>query len=207
VRVAIVHHWFVTRGGGERVAECIAWLFPGAEIFTLVAGPAGTPDGLAGRLHTSFLQKIPLALSYHRHMMPWYPRAMEGLDLRGFDLVISSDSGPIKGVRVDPGVVHICYCHSPMRDLYDGFEAYWAGMGGLTRWLFIATAKRLREWNLRASVRVTHFIANSKYVAGADTTVLWAGERGDSSADQCAQGPDCCGAWTALSLCWTISWL
>jgi glycosyltransferase involved in cell wall biosynthesis len=167
VRVAIVHHWFVTRGGGERVAECIAWLFPGAEIFTLVAGPAGTPDGLVGRrLHTSFLQRIPLARSYHRHMMPLYPMAVKGLDLRGFDLVISSDSGPIKGVRVDPGAVHICYCHSPMRYLYDGFEAYRAGMGGLTRALFTATAKRLREWDLRAAARVTHFVANSEYVAG-----------------------------------------
>jgi hypothetical protein len=137
VRVAIVHHWFVTRGGGEGVAECIAWLFPGAEIFTLVAGPAGTPDGLVGRrLHTSFLQKIPLARSHHRHMMPLYPMAVEGLDLRGFDLVISSDSGPIKGVKIDPGAVYICYFHSPMRYLYDGFEAYRAGMGSLTRVLF-----------------------------------------------------------------------
>jgi glycosyltransferase involved in cell wall biosynthesis len=167
VRVAIVHHWFVTRGGGERVAECIASLFPGAELFTLVAGPAGTPDGLAGRrLHTSFLQKIPLAPSHHRHMMPLYPAAVEGLDLRGFDLVISSDSGPVKGVRVDPGAVHICYCHSPMRYLYEGFETYRGGMGGLTRMLFTATAKRVREWDLRAAERVTHFIANSEYVAG-----------------------------------------
>ena len=167
MRVAIVHHWFVTRGGGERVAECIAWLFPRAEVFTLVAGPAGTPDGLAGRrLHTSFLQRIPLAKSHHRHMMPLYSMAVEGLDLRGFDLVITSDSGPIKGVRVDPGAVHICYCHSPMRYLYDGFEAYRAGMGGLTRVLFTATAKRLKEWDLMAAARVTHFIANSEYVAG-----------------------------------------
>jgi glycosyltransferase involved in cell wall biosynthesis len=167
VRVAIVHHWFVTRGGGERVAECIASLFPGAELFTLVAGPTGTPDGLAGRrLHTSFLQKIPLARSHHRHMMPLYPMAVEGLDLRGFDLVISSDSGPVKGVRVDPGAIHICYCHSPMRYLYDGFETYQKGMGALTRMLFTATAKRVREWDLRAAERVTHFIANSEYVAG-----------------------------------------
>jgi glycosyltransferase involved in cell wall biosynthesis len=167
VRVAIVHHWFVTRGGGERVAECIASLFPGAEVFTLVASPAGTPDGIVRRkLHTSFLQWVPFARSHHRHMMPLYPMAVEGLDLRGFDLVISSDSGPIKGVKVDPGAVHICYCHSPMRYLYDGFDAYRAGMQGLTRVLFTATAKRLRDWDSGAAARVTHFIANSEYVAG-----------------------------------------
>jgi len=167
VRVAIVHHWFVTWGGGERVAECIASLFPEAEIFTLVAGPVGTPDSLVGRrIHTSFLQKVPLGKSHHRHMMPLYPMAVEGLDLRGFDLVISSDSGPVKGVRVDPGAVHLCYCHSPMRYLYDGYEAYRTQMGAVLRTVFTATAQRVREWDLRAARRVTEFIANSQYVAG-----------------------------------------
>lgn len=166
VRVAIVHHWFVTRGGGERVAECIASLFPEAEIFTLLADEPGIPEGLRGRrLHTSFLQRIPLAKNYHRHMMPLYPAATEGLDLRGFDLVISSDSGPVKGVRVDPGAVHICYCHSPMRYLYDGYEAYRAQMGAVTRAAFTVSAGRLRQWDLQAAERVSYFIANSKYVA------------------------------------------
>jgi glycosyltransferase involved in cell wall biosynthesis len=166
VRVAIVHHWFVTRGGGERVAECIASLFPEAEIFTLVADAPGIPEGMRGRrLHTSFLQRIPLAKNYHRHMMPLYPAATEGLDLRGFDLVISSDSGPVKGVRVDAGAVHICYCHSPMRYLYDGYETYRAQMGSLTRAAFSATAGRVRAWDERAAQRVSYFIANSEYVA------------------------------------------
>ena len=166
MRVAIVHHWFVTRGGGERVAECIASLFPHAELFTLVAAPPGLPASLASRnLHTSFLQKIPLAASYHRHMMPFYPAATRSLDLRGFDLVISSDSGPVKGVLVDPAAVHICYCHSPMRFLYDGFEAYRSQMGPLTRALFSATAGAVRRFDLEAARRVTFFIANSHYVA------------------------------------------
>jgi glycosyltransferase involved in cell wall biosynthesis len=166
VRVAIVHHWFVTRGGGERVAECIASLFPDAEIFTLVSDSPGIPAELSGRkLHTSFLQRIPLAKQYHRHMMPFYAAATEGLDLRGFDLVISSDSGPVKGVRVDSGTVHICYCHSPMRYLYDGYEAYRTQMGPVTRALFTSTAKRLRAWDLRAAKKVSYFIANSEYVA------------------------------------------
>jgi glycosyltransferase involved in cell wall biosynthesis len=167
VRVAIVHHWFVTKGGGERVAECIASLFPEAEIFTLVADAVGTPEGLRSRrIHTSFLQKIPLAKSYHRHMMPLYPAAAESLDLRGFDLVISSDSGPMKGVRVDAGAVHLCYCHSPMRYLYDGYDEYRSQMRGVTRALFTATVGRVREWDMKAARRVTHFIANSEYVAG-----------------------------------------
>jgi glycosyltransferase involved in cell wall biosynthesis len=166
VRVAIVHHWFVTRGGGERVAECIASLFPDAEIFTLLADDPGVPDGLRGRrIHTSFLQKIPMARRYHRHMMPLYPAATEWLDLREFDLVITSDSGPVKGVRLSEGAVQICYCHSPMRYLYDGFETYRAQMGAVTRAVFSATAGRVRRWDVRAAKRVTFFIANSEYVA------------------------------------------
>jgi glycosyltransferase involved in cell wall biosynthesis len=166
LRVAIVHHWFVTRGGGERVAECIASLFPEAEIFALVTDRRGIPEALRERpIHTSFLQRLPLAKNYHRHMMPLYPAATESLDLRGFDLVISSDSGPVKGVRTDPGAIHICYCHSPMRYLYDGFDSYRAQMGPVTRAIFSATAGAVRRWDEKGAQRVTHFIANSAYVA------------------------------------------
>ena len=180
MRVAIVHHWFVTRGGGERVAECLASLFPGAEIFTLLADQNGFPEALRSRrLHTSFLQRVPLARSHHRHMMPLYACAVEGLDLRGFDLVISSDSGPVKGIRVDPGAMHICYCHSPMRYLYDGYESYRSQMGGVTRALFSVSAGSLRRWDIAAAEKVTHFIANSRYVAerirrcyGRESTVI-----------------------------------
>ncbi len=98
-------------------------------------------------------------------MMPLYARAVEGLDLRGFDLVISSDSGPVKGVRVDPGAIHICYCHSPMRYLYDGYETYRSQMGGVTRTVFSAAAGPLRRWDVAAAQSVTFFVANSKYVA------------------------------------------
>ena len=166
MRVAVVHHWFVTRGGGERVAECIAALFPQAEIFTLVSSPAGLPESFIQRkVHTSFLQRIPLARRHHRHFLPLYPAATESLDLRGFDLVLSSDSGPIKGVRLSPGATHICYCHSPMRYLWDGYEAYRRSMRGITRLAFTATAGRVRRWDAAAARKVSHFLANSHYVA------------------------------------------
>lgn len=166
MRVAVVHHWFVTRGGGERVAECIAALFPSAEIFTLVASPAGLPTTLSGRkIHTSFLQRIPLGRTHHRHFLPLYPAATERLDLRGFDLVLSSDSGPVKGVRLSPGATHICYCHSPMRYLWDGYEAYRESMRGVTRLAFTATAKRVRRRDAMAAAQVSYFLANSQYVA------------------------------------------
>ena len=156
--MAIVHHWFVSRGGGERVAECVASLFPKAEIFTLLASPKGLPASFVGRvLHTSFLQKIPLAHKFHRQMMPLYPLATESLDLRGFDLVLSSDSGPVKGVRLRPGTVQICYCHSPMRYLWDNYESYRKGMDRLTRALFTATAGWVRRWDVK-SLRASHLL-------------------------------------------------
>ena len=167
MRVAIVHHWFVSRGGGERVAECIASLFPDAEIFTLVASPHGLPSSFMGRkVHTSYLQKIPFARRVHRQMMPLYPIATELLDLRGFNLVLSSDSGTVKGVLLDAGAVHICYCHSPMRYLWDSYDAYRKEMDLFTRVFFTAAAGWVRRWDVKASARVTHFIANSNYVAG-----------------------------------------
>ena len=148
------------------MAARIASLFPHAEMFTLMASPEGIPEELRGRtIHTSFLQRVPFAQTHHRHMMPLYSRAVEGLDLRGYDLVISSDSGPVKGVRVDPGAVHICYCHSPMRYLYDGYEDYRSKMGRVTGTLFAAFAGSLRQWDIEAARRVTHFVANSRYVA------------------------------------------
>ncbi len=181
MRVALVHHWFITRGGGERVAQSLASLLPTAELFTLVSDDHGLPPELQSRpLHTSFLQRVPGARRFHRHMLPLYPAATESLDLRGFELVISSDSGPVKGVRLDAGATHICFCHSPMRYLYDGYEAYRAQMSGLTRLLFTATAGRVRRWDTAAAARVTHFVANSRYVAariarcyGRESTVIY----------------------------------
>lgn len=166
MRIAVLHHWFVTRGGGERVAECLAALLPTADLFSLVTAPEGIPASLTTRpIRTSFLQHLPGARRNHRHFMPLYPEAARSLDLRGYDLVVSSDSGPIKAARVSDSTTHLCYCHSPMRYLYDGFEAYRESMSGVTRLLFSMTAPRVRAADRDAATRVTKFLANSGYVA------------------------------------------
>jgi len=166
MRVAIVHHWFVTQGGGERVAEVIGSIFPEADLFTLVADPALVPAGLAGRRTTaSFLQKVPGARRIHRHLLPLYPLAVEQLDLTAYDLVLTSDSGPMKGVITHQNAIHICYCHSPMRYLWDGYHTYAAQMSGLSRLAFSISAHYVRSWDYQAAQRVTHFVANSEYVS------------------------------------------
>jgi len=180
MRVAILHHWFVTRGGGERVAECIASLFPEADLVTLVSADAGLPESLKGRkLTTSYLQNIPGAVSHHRQFLPLYPSAVERLDVREYDLIVSSDSGPIKGVLKREDATHLCYCHSPMRYLWDAYDQYRNQMIGPTRLAFTLTAKYVRDWDAHAARRVTAFAANSNYVAdrisrfyGRESTVI-----------------------------------
>ncbi|ADV84275.1 glycosyltransferase [Terriglobus saanensis] len=180
MRVAILHHWFVTRGGGERVAECIASLFPGADLITLVSADSGLPESLKDRkLTTSYLQNIPGAVSHHRQFLPLYPSAVEHLDVREYDLIVSSDSGPIKGVLKREDATHLCYCHSPMRYLWDAYDQYRNQMYGPARLAFTLTAKYVRDWDALAARRVTAFAANSNYVAdrisryyGRESTVI-----------------------------------
>ena len=167
MRVAIVHHWLVSFAGGERVLESVASLFPTADVFTLFLDPKKLSPGLRRhKITTSFLDKIPGARRSHRHLLPLYPLAVEMLNLTDYDLVITSDSGPMKGVITDPSATHICYCHSPMRYLWDGHSAYLSGMGPLTQSLFGLTSHYVRNWDYLAAQRVDYFIANSRYVAG-----------------------------------------
>jgi glycosyltransferase involved in cell wall biosynthesis len=182
-RIAIVHHWFVTWGGGESVAETLANLFPSADIFTLIADPEILPSQLRlRRLRESFLGRIPGARRYHRYLLPLYPLATARLDLTDYDLILSSDSGPIKGVITHPNAIHICYCHSPMRYLWDQYHSYTQEMKGIVRTVFTKIAPRVREWDFRAAQRVTHFLANSNFVAarirqsyGRESSVIYPG--------------------------------
>jgi len=180
MRVAIVHHWFVSQGGGERVAEALAEMYPSADIFALVAERQQVPKSFRDRtLRTSPLNRLPFAGRIYRHLLPLYPGAVERLDLRGYDLVLTSDSGPMKGVLVSPSAVHICYCHSPMRYLWDQYHQYRRSMSPLARAAFELSSKYVRSWDQRAAARVTQFVANSSYVAsrilkyyGRDSVVI-----------------------------------
>ncbi|MFY9939718.1 MAG: glycosyltransferase [Silvibacterium sp.] len=166
MRVAVVHHWFASQGGGERVVEVLAQMYPAADLFALVANPEWVPRSLRHHsLQTSFLNRVPFANRIYRQLLPFYPLAVEQIDLSGYDLVLTSDSGPMKGTIVSPSAVHICYCHSPMRYLWDQYHAYRKSMGRISRTAFSFSAKYVRSWDQRAAQRVTQFVANSCYVA------------------------------------------
>ncbi|WP_145108800.1 glycosyltransferase [Cereibacter sediminicola] len=165
-RVAIIHYWLVSMRGGERVVEELLRLFPQAEIFTHVADRSKLSPLILGRpLHETFISKLPFARRHYQKYLALMPRALEEIDLSDFDLVISSESGPAKGVIVPPHVPHICYIHTPMRYLWDHYPTYRGRLSGLKRFYFSRLAHRLRIWDVSSAARVDRFIANSNFVA------------------------------------------
>jgi glycosyltransferase involved in cell wall biosynthesis len=166
LRVAIVHYWLVGRAGGERVVEGLTLLFPQADIFTLMADEKKMPPSLRGqKITTSFLQKLPFAKRLHRFTLGLQPIALEQFDLSRYDLVLSSESGPAKGVITGPGTLHVCYCHSPMRYIWDMHAAYTESMRWPVRIVFRLVAHWMRVWDLASAARVDRFVANSRFIA------------------------------------------
>ncbi len=164
-RVAIVHYWLVTMRGGERVLERLLRLFPEADIFTHVYDPSAMSDTIrAHKVTTSFIQKLPGARRHYQSYLPLMPMALEHLDLRGYDLVISSESGPAKGVIAAPDALHLSYVHSPMRYLWDHYHDYREATGPLGRALMPLLCHRLRAWDMHSAARVDRILANSRFV-------------------------------------------
>jgi len=166
LRVAIVHYWFIGRAGGEKVVEAFAEIFPQADLFCLVADQSTMAPALKHRkLTTSFLQRVPGARKYHRYFLFLQPVALEQFDLSEYDLVISSESGPAKGVITPARTCHICYCHSPMRYIWEMYPQYKRTMNPLVRMIFALVAHYIRMWDVASSKRVDYFVANSRFIA------------------------------------------
>jgi glycosyltransferase involved in cell wall biosynthesis len=164
MRVALVHYWLLGSRGGERVLEAICRLFPNADIFTLFYDPEKVSPLIRSKnVHVSGLNPLR---RFHRALLPLMPMALESFDLRSYDLVISSESGPAKGVLTPSTTRHVCYCHTPMRYLWELYPAYRNdfGQGALRRCLMAPFANYLRTWDLATSSRVDAFLANSHNV-------------------------------------------
>lgn len=166
MRVALIHYWLNGMRGGERVLEAFCDLFPDADIYTHVADRAKLSSKLnRHEIKTSFISKMPFARSQYQKYLPFMPRALEELDLSEYDLIISSESGPAKGVIPRPDAFHMCYTHSPMRYIWDLYPQYQASAGRLARVAFPGIAHRLRTWDVTSAARVDQFLANSSFVA------------------------------------------
>ncbi|UYV35716.1 glycosyltransferase [Rhodobacteraceae bacterium D3-12] len=166
MKVALVHYWLVGMRGGERVLEELIRLYPDADIFTHVADRENLSDLISSRPITeSLVARLPAAKKHYQKYLGLMPRALEEFDLSGYDLVVSSESGPAKGVIVPPGTPHVCYVHTPMRYIWDHYPAYKKELGPLLRMYFSRLAHRLRIWDVTSAARVDHFVANSSFVA------------------------------------------
>jgi len=167
MKVALVHDYLNQMGGAERVVLAFHELFPDAPLYTSIYDPRRVDAAFQQiDIRTSFMQRLPFVKKHHQPFLPLYPFAMERLDLRGYDLILSSSSAFGKGVITKPGTMHICYCHTPMRWCWN-YDEYVEReqLGKLARGVLPFLITWLRVWDQTTAMRVDHFIANSPAVA------------------------------------------
>ena len=186
-RVALVHDWLTGMRGGEKVLEAALELFPQAEIYTLLYRADRVSDLInSRRVHASWLNALPGVHRYYRYLLPLMPSAIQSFDLGDYDLVLSFNHCVAKGVRLTPRAsrrppLHICYCHTPMRYVYDQFQDYFAdGSRGWLRFGAGLMRPALMRWDKKTSRGVDAFVANSENVRqrirkayGRDAAVIY----------------------------------
>ncbi|MCL2800153.1 MAG: glycosyltransferase [Treponema sp.] len=166
MKTAIIHFWLVNMRGGEKVIEALLEMYPDADIFTHVYDPESVSPLIRNRnVYTSRINSFPFAKKLYQFYMPWMPDALMDFDLQGYDLVISSESGPAKGVIPNPNAFHVCYCHSPMRYLWDMYHEYLKGTKPIVKYFMKRLIPRLRIKDVISSNMVDCFVANSNYVS------------------------------------------
>ncbi|MBQ9754856.1 MAG: glycosyltransferase [Lentisphaeria bacterium] len=165
-KTALLHYWMTNMRGGENVLAEIAGIFPEADIFTHAYAPQ-VMDGVFGshKIMETFIGRLPGARRNCQKYLPLMPYALSRLDLSGYELIISSESGPAKGICKPAGAKHICYCHTPMRYLWDMYEEYYKSTGFAGKTAMRLFKNYLRKYDVRSAENVDVFIANSKFVA------------------------------------------
>lgn len=165
MRVAIVHDWLVNYGGAERVVEAFLSIYPDADIFTLVYDEKKIGKIFPKeKVHTSFVQKIPMASKLYTKMLPLMPKAFESFDFSSYDLVLCSSSSCAKGVITPPSVAHVAYIHTPMRYAWDQFFEYQKRSKKIVAFFMNRFMPSIRLWDFVSSQRIDCLIANSKYI-------------------------------------------
>jgi glycosyltransferase involved in cell wall biosynthesis len=160
--LALVHDYLLVMRGAERTFAGMADLWPEAPIYTLLYDESGTDRRFAGRtVVTSPLQRLRARQRSFRVLLPLFPRAVRSFSLEGYDCVVSSSSAFAHGVRVPPGVPHICYCHSPFRYAWhEGAQPL--SVPSPLRAVVNLVLRRHRAFDLRAAAGVDQFVANSE---------------------------------------------
>lgn len=166
MKVAIIHYWFITKRGGEKVVESLLKLYPNADIYTLFYDEKIYGDSLKNyKIYTSILN-TPLLRKYYQKIFPLYPTGIRSLKLKEqYDLIISSESGPAKGIQINNNAKHVCYIHSPMRYCWGYTEEYLKSMNPLIRPIANYFFMQLKKWDKSTIDNVDYYISNSKNVA------------------------------------------
>jgi len=163
-RVAVVHDWLTGMRGGEAVLEAILDALPQADLFTLFHFKGAVSEKIESRnIITSSLQALAARTGDYRRLLPLYPRAVRQWDFSGYDLIVSSSHCVVKGIDAK-GKPHLCYCHTPMRYIWDRFDDYFPRSRPLQRAAMMSLAPWLRRWDVRTAKEVTRFVANSTFV-------------------------------------------
>ena len=166
MKVAIVHDFLNQYGGAERVLDALHEAFPDAPIFTSIFLPDNFPPRFASwDIRTSFMQRLPWLRSHFKTYLPLYPLAFAQVDVRGFDIILSSSSAFAKGVRIPKGARHLCYCYTPMRFVWDR-DKYLRNepMPKVIKPLLAVLLAALKQWDLYTSRRVDLFVAISAHI-------------------------------------------
>lgn len=161
-RVAIVSDPLVQRGGAERCVELLAQTFPEAPVFAILYSDEHGPRSIRDRVVVSPLGRVPGATRRHRWLLPWYPQAVESFDLSGYDVIISSHHTAAKGILRSATQHHICYCHTPMRALWERPFEEVRTLPAPARPIAAGLMRRLRVWDYATAARVDEFVANSQ---------------------------------------------
>jgi glycosyltransferase involved in cell wall biosynthesis len=180
MKVALVHDWMTGMRGGERVLERFCEIWPDAIIHTLIHHRGTMSPAIENmRIIQSPLARWPLARRHFRSYLPFFPRLIEQFDFSGYDLVLSSSHCVAKGALTPASALHVCFCHTPMRYVWDMYGEYMRERGPLARAFLALNKNPLRRWDVRTAGRVNHFIANSRHVAdrirrhyGAESAVI-----------------------------------
>lgn len=168
MKIALVHDYLVQYGGAERVLECFTEIFPEAHIYTIMYDEKLMHGVFEHKkIHTSFLQKFPLAKKRHRIFPLLMPSAIEQFDFSAYDVVLSDSSSYAKGIITSPETLHICYMHTPMRYAWDDCQKYTDdfGLPWIVKKMVPFFMNYIRIWDAVSAERVDKFIANSNFVA------------------------------------------
>ena len=184
MKTALLHYWLTNRRGGEQVLSALGRLLQEADVYTHAFGPKmrtpGEPGAWEGhRVRETFIARLPFGRRKPQAYLPLMPAAARRLNLDGYDLIVSSESGPIKGIRKPKGARHVCYCHTPMRYLWDLHDDYYREAGPFGKIAMRLFTPYLRRADLKSAESVDTFVANSAFVAerikriyGRDSTVV-----------------------------------